>query len=70
MRETKKIDEQYMFYDTRAGAYHILFRVEDRYFRTTTGAFNQRDMAIVSLSEEEAKEIIYKNIPPPNTDKV
>lgn len=58
MNVATKIDEQYMFFDKGAGCYHIIYKAGERYFRTTTGAFNQRDMAIVQMSEDEALLIL------------
>lgn len=54
-----KVINTYMVF--RYGTWQVLFHVEgDLYFATTTGAFGQREMTIVQLTQEEGKNLMPK----------
>lgn len=59
-----------IFKDKMSGEFHIIYECPKDggfvYFRTTTGAFGQRDMRIIECSQDEAKEIL-SNANPPTT---
>lgn len=53
-----EVIKQYIVYDKGAGAYHILYETANGYYRSSTGAFNQRDMFIARVEKEEAMSLI------------